>query len=114
MTQTPDRFGTAPPSPGTTLWVYGYEMAVAGHGHRLPAIRGVIARENRAARRSVGKWTARLVLTHHTARVLVVSTRPDLDSGSNRRLEAELTALGVGFSVMVPMKVMQDSAPVDD
>jgi hypothetical protein len=99
-----------PIASGPPLWVYGYHIALLGREPRLAAVRSVIARENRTARHAAGAWTARLVRTRHGTQVLIVSTRPDRDSMSNRRLEAELTCLGFEFLVTGPMKVVAEPA----
>jgi hypothetical protein len=112
MTQTPDFAGAGGTPSSATLWVYGYELTLLGHEHRL-TVRAAIARENRAARRSAGTWTARLIMVQPGAQVLIVSNSPDLDTDRNRRLESDLATLGIEFSVTAPMKVMEEPASGD-
>jgi hypothetical protein len=105
MTQTPDTAGQGAPSSGTTLWVYGYEVRTRDGEHPLRQIRGVITRENRAARSSGRSWTARLILTQRAAQVLVVSASADGARERNRHFEAGLTALGIDLLPLLPMPV---------
>jgi hypothetical protein len=107
MTQTPGSAGGEAPCSGRTLRVYGYEMTIPDGEHPLPEIRGVIARENRAARRSGRNWTARLVVRPRGLQVLVVSSSPDAARERNPRLEAGLTALGVDLVPLLPMPITQ-------
>jgi hypothetical protein len=105
MTQRPDSGGGGPPSSGRTLRLYGYEMTIPAGEHPLRGIRGVITRENRAARRSGRDWTARLIVRPRATQVLVVSAGPDAARESNRHLEAGLTALGVDLVPLLPMPI---------
>lgn len=111
MTQTPVATGAGTPDAGRTLWLYGYEITSPLHEHRAGTIRRIVARENRAAQWSAGDWTARLVLAQQSARVLIVSTRPDLRSERDRHLQAELAGLGVEFTMTVPMPVRTGAEP---
>jgi hypothetical protein len=105
MTQTPDSAGGGAPYSGRTLRVYGYEMTIPDGEHPLRKIRGVITRENRAARRSGRNWTARLVVRPRATQVLVVSASADAARERNPHLEAGLTALGVDLVPMLPMPI---------
>lgn len=100
--------GEVPPSAEKTLWVYGYEMVPPPQDHRMTAIRKLLDRENDEARRNDRTWTARLVTQQQATHVLIVSTSPELDLEINRKLEAELKALGGEFLVSIPMPVKAD------
>lgn len=93
------------PSAGRTLWLYGYEMIVPHHAQTMEAIRGLLDQENDEAKREDRTWTARLVTEPQATHVLIVSTSPEQDREINRKLEAELKALGVEFVLTLPMPV---------
>jgi len=94
-----------------TLWVSGYEMIPPNADHRMAAIRELIDRENDDAERGGRTWTARLVMEKQVTHVLIVSGTPGMDLEINRKLEAELRELGVGFHVTVPMSVGDEAEP---
>lgn len=95
-------------SAAKTLWAYGYEMVPPHPEARMAEIRGVIDRQNDEAAREGRAWTARLV-ARRVIHVLIVSTNPELDVDINRRLEADLTQLGVQYLTTMPMRVNEDT-----
>jgi len=97
--------GEETPSTGRTLWAYGYEMIPPHREELMTAIRGLLDRESSDAKGEARTWTARLITEEQATHVLVVSTSPDMDLEINRKLEAELKALGIEFRVTVPMPV---------
>lgn len=108
--------GEGSPAAGRTLWLYGYEMILPHHAQTMTAIRGLLDRENDEAKREDRTWTARLVTEPQATHVLIVSTSPEQDREINRKLEAELKALGVEYVLTLPMPVRDehdstDSAP---
>lgn len=111
MTKKKRVVGAGKPAAGRTLWVYGYEMIPPRQEERLTAIRGLLDRENLAAKRSARTWSARLVTEQQATHVLIVSTNAELDLEINRKLEAELKALGGEFVLTVPMPVRDDADP---
>lgn len=106
MTDNRRDAGEGTPSPEGTLWVYGYEIVPPQHVQRMMAIRTLLDRENDEARRTARPWSARLVTELQATHVLIVSSSPELDLEANRKLEAELRALGGEFVVTVPMPVI--------
>jgi hypothetical protein len=90
-----------------TLWAYGYELVPSHPQDRIAEIRDLIERQNQDAAKEGRTWNARLV-TRRVTHVMIVSTSPDVDLDHNRRLEAELTGLGVQFLTTVPMRVSDD------
>jgi hypothetical protein len=81
---------------------------VAPHPDGIIAnIRGVLNRQNAEAARDGRTWTARLVTTR-LIHVLVVSASPEQNVDINRRLEADLAALGVQYLMTAPMRVSDD------
>jgi hypothetical protein len=53
------------------------------------------------------------VLERQVTHILVVSDNPVLDSEANRRVEAELRRLKVGFAVTTPLAVRDETAATD-
>jgi hypothetical protein len=84
-------------------------MVPPHHEQRLTAIRGLLDRENLEAKKNARTWSARLVTERQATHVLIVSTSPELDREINRKLEAELKALGGEFVLTVPMPVSDDA-----
>ena len=98
-------------------WAYAYEL-VPQDEERLRSIKAVLARENASAQRGARTWAGRVIQKQQVTHILVVSDGPEQDREINRRLEAELRALNVGFTVTAPMTVSDDapllSAPEPD
>ncbi len=109
MKKTPDAGRSEaplPPAPSpAALWAYAYQIDPPQAAAGMALIRALLDEENGEARRGVRKWSARLVVEPQVTHVLIVSDSPELSHEANRRLEAELKASGVGFSVTVPMLV---------
>jgi hypothetical protein len=103
--------GEETPSPGRTLWAYGYEMVPPHREDLMTEVRGLLDRENGEAKREARTWTGRLVTEQQATHVLIVSTSPELDFEINRKLEAELKALGIEFRVTAPMLVGDRAEP---
>jgi len=103
--------GKETPSTGRALWAYGYEMIPPHREDLMTAIRGLLDQENGEAKREARAWTGRLVTEQQATHVLIVSTSPQLDLEINRKLEAELKALGIEFRVTVPMPVGERAEP---
>lgn len=97
-------------SAGRTLWLYGYEL-VQPDPAQAKAIRDLLDRANDGAQRGDRTWSARLVTEHHATHVLVVSTSPGQDFEINRKLEAELKAMGIEFLLTLPMPVRDETPP---
>ena len=108
MTEDIRDAGKGTPSAEKTLWVYGYEMIPPQHEQQMTAIRELLDLENNEAKRTARTWTARLVTRPQATHVMIVSTSPELDLEINRKLEAELRALGGEFVVTVPMPIRAD------
>ena len=92
------------PAAARTLWAYGYEMVAPHPDDHIAKIRDVLERQNMEAAREGRTWSARLV-ARRVMHVLIVSKGPELDLDINRKLEAELTELGVRYLMTVPMRV---------
>lgn len=75
------------------------------HEQQMTAIRKLLDQENNEAKRNARGWTARLVTRPQATHVMIVSATPELDLEINRKLEAELRALGGEFVITVPMPI---------
>lgn len=104
MKKTSDEGRLSVPAPAG-LWAYTYQMEPPQAESRMALIRALVDEENGEAKRGPLKWTARLVVEPRVTHVLVVSDSPELLHEGNRKLQAELKASGVRFSVTVPMLV---------
>lgn len=93
-------------SPGeASLWTYAYEMRPPHAERLMKVIRALLDHENGAARED-RKWVGRLVLERQVTHLLIVSDNPEMDRDVNRRIEAALKDLEVGYSVTMPMPVL--------
>ena len=104
MTKTPDA-GTPRTRASAALWAYAYQMEPPQTEAGMELVRALLDQENGEARHGAPRWNARLVVERRVTHVLIVSDSPELSHEGNRKLEAELKAAGVDFSVTVPMLV---------
>lgn len=104
MRKTSDEGSSTSPAPAA-LWAYAYRMEPPQTEATMALIRALVDEENGEARHGSRKWSARLVVEPQVTHVLIVSDSPDLLHEGNRKLEAELKASGVLFSVTVPLMV---------
>ncbi|HET9439398.1 MAG TPA: hypothetical protein VFO52_04480 [Longimicrobiales bacterium] len=107
MTKKRQAAADGKPPAARTLWAYGYEMIAQHAEDRMAEIRDLLNRQNAEAARDGRKWTARLV-ARRVMHVMIVSTSPELDLDINRKLETELTALGVQYLTTAPMRVSEE------
>lgn len=96
------------PSP-KTIWTYAYEIVPPQAEERLEAIKTLLDDEHTDARERARTWVGRVVLEQQITHIMVVSDSPAQNREVNRRLEAELTQLNVGFSLTAPMAVVNDA-----
>lgn len=94
-----------------TIWAYSYELHPPQTRSRLRDIRTVLEEEEHAqARSGSGTWRGRLVEERQITHILVLSVSPDQHRDVNVRLEAELGKLEAGFSVTLPVPVVEEPA----
>ena len=93
------------PGPPPKLWAYAYEILPAQPERRLRSIRSLLEQARSDAKHNARTWEARYVLERQITHILVVTDSPDQASEPNRRLEAALMGLRVGFSLTAPMTV---------
>jgi hypothetical protein len=93
------------------VWAYGYEIVPPQTEERLNTIRQLLDSEHSEAKRSARTWRGKVVLEKRVTHILVVSDSAEQNREINQKLEAELKALKVGFSITAAMAVEDDSAP---
>jgi hypothetical protein len=96
--------------PAPTVWTYAYQIVPPQAEGRLGTIKSLLDLEHSDARRGKRTWVGRVVLEEQITHILVVSDSPEQNRDVNRRLEAELKQLNVGFSMTLPMTVTDDPA----
>jgi len=100
-----------PPSAHKTVWAYAYEMVPPQPHDRLLAIKALLDLTHREAKLEARAWKGRLVVEEQITHILVVSDNPAQDTDLNRRLEADLRDLEVGFSITAAMAVPHEQTP---
>jgi hypothetical protein len=89
------------------IWAYTYRISPPQSVTRLRRLRALLLTEQ-APRASAETWEGRLVMEDHVPHILVLSSSPDLTRAVNQRIEAELTRMGAGFTVTVPLAIRTD------
>ena len=98
--------------PSKKIWSYGYAIMPPQPEDRLVAIQALLDHEQADARSKARTWAGRVVLEEKVTHILVVSDSPEQDGEVNRKLEAQLQELNVGFSVTMPMAAGDDANPL--
>lgn len=96
-------------NPSRTIWTYAYQIVPPQAEDRLGAIKTLLDDEQADARVRARTWVGRVVLEQQITHIMVVSDSREQNREVNRRLEAELKQLNVGFSVTAPMAVLVDA-----
>lgn len=94
------------------VWAYGYEIIPPQSEERLSTIKKLLAAEHGEAKRDARAWRGRVVLEEKVTHILVVSDSAEQDRDINRKLEAELKALNVGFSRTASLEVEDGATPL--
>lgn len=81
------------------LWAYAYEFMRPQPEDRMGAVQGLLDREEAEARKDARSWGSRFVTEEQVTHILIVSDSPRQDQEANRRLEADLGELEVGFFI---------------
>ena len=95
--------------PFKTIWTYGYQIVPPQAEDRLRTVTTLLDHENSAAQRGERTWSGRVILEQQITHILVVTDSPEQNREVNRKLEAELNELNVGFSITAPM-ALEDEA----
>lgn len=101
----------APPGGTKPSWAYAYQIVPPQPADRLRAIRTLLAKERERATSGERTWEGRLVMEQQATHILVVSDSPEQSLEANKRLEAALAGLEVGFALTAPMAVSDDPDP---
>lgn len=97
--------------PPKTRWAYGYKIVPPQSEDRLETIKTLLEDEHAEAKRRDRTWAGRVVLEEQVTHIMVVSDTPAQNREVNRRLEAALTSLKVGYTLTVPLAIAADGAP---
>jgi len=95
--------------PAQTIWAYSYEFIPPQPEVRLRAVKALLDQEHLEATGGARKWEGRLLVAHEVTHILVVSDSPDQDRDVNRRLSAALRSLDAGYSMTVPLAVLDET-----
>lgn len=87
------------------IWAYTYRISPPQAAMRLRRLRALLSEEHAKLADTRDTWEGRLVIEDRVAHILVLSNSPDLTRDSNRRIEAELSRMGAGFTVTVPLAI---------
>jgi hypothetical protein len=101
-----------PPTP-STVWAYAYQILPPQPERLLDSLMTLLDRERTEAQLFARTWQGRFVLERQVTHILVVSDNPELDIEANRRMEAELLRLNVGFALTAPLAVRDEVAVID-
>lgn len=96
-------------SPRTT-WAYAYQIVPPQTKSQLRAVSALLDQEHSAAKNGSRTWAGRLILGARMTRILIVSDNLEQSRKVNRRLEAELKHLEVGFSITAPVALPSNAA----
>lgn len=100
---------TKPTPPAKTIWAYAYQILPPQGAERLSAITPLLDHAHREAHRDARTWTGRVIVEEQVTHILIVSDSPEQNHEVNQRLEAKLHELNTGFSITVPVAVVDDS-----
>lgn len=101
-----------PTGPGKkSVWAYAYQIEPPRTPDRLDSVGAILKREQRDAGAGSRTWQGRLVSEEHVTHILIVSDSPAQDLEVNRRLEAALRAMDLGFTLTAPMPVEEEPLP---
>ena len=94
--------------PPKTIWAYAYQILPPQGAKRLHGIKTLLDQAHTEAQGGARKWTGRLVVEEQITHILIVSDSPEQNHEVNRRLEAKLQELNAGFSITVPVAVVDE------
>jgi hypothetical protein len=95
-----------------TVWAYAYQIVPPQPAARLHSIKTLLDHAHTEAQRDARTWTGRVVVEDQITHILIVSDSPEQNHEVNQRLEAKLQELNAGFSLTVPIAVVDDAAVV--
>ncbi len=91
-----------------TVWAYAYQILPPQPAARLHVIRTLLDHAHTEAQRGERTWSGRVVVEDQITHILIVSDSPEQNHEANRRLEAKLQELNAGFSITVPIAVVDE------
>jgi hypothetical protein len=97
--------------PRKALWAYAYDIVPAQAEDGLDTIQRLLDEEHDDALRGKRTWAGRIVFDPQMTHILIVSDDPQQGREVNRKLEAEMMTLKMGFALTVPLSVPDDRPP---
>jgi hypothetical protein len=93
-----------------TIWAYAYQIMPPQGAKHLHPIKTLLDHAHKEAQRGARTWTGRVVVEEQVTHILIVSDSPEQNHEVNRQLEAKLQELKAGFSITVPIAVVDEVA----
>lgn len=93
-----------------TIWAYAYQIVPPQPAARLHSLKALLDHAHTEAQRDARTWTSRVVVEDQITHILIVSDSPEQNHEANLRLEAKLQELNAGFSITVPIAVVDEPA----
>src|SRR5687767_3509385 len=87
------------------IWTYAYQIEPPQPEELLGGIKTLLDDEHADAQRGKRTWAGRVVLEEKVTHIMVVSDNAQQNHEVNRRLEAALKELKVGYSLTIPLAV---------
>jgi hypothetical protein len=94
-----------PPPVQGPMWAHSYALAPTLARESIRSIKVLLDRAHADAARADRRLSGRFVVEQRVSHILVVSDSPELDETLHLELISELTRLGAGFTVTLPMIV---------
>ena len=92
-----------------TVWAYAYQILPPQPAARLHSIKSLLDHAHTEAQRDARTWTGRVVVEDQVTHILIVSDSAEQNHDVDRRLQAKLQELNAGFSMTVPIAVVDEA-----
>jgi hypothetical protein len=95
-------------APTKKIWTYAYQIEPPQSEDVLGGIKTLLDHEHADAQAGKRTWAGRVITEEKVTHIMVVSDNPQQDHEVNRRLEAALKELKVGYSLTIPLALPAD------
>jgi hypothetical protein len=92
-----------------TVWAYAYQILPPQPAARLHSIKSLLDHAHTEAQRDARTWTGRVVVEDQVTHILIVSDSAEQNHDVDRRIQAKLQELNAGFSMTVPIAVVDEA-----
>jgi hypothetical protein len=92
-----------------TVWAYAYQILPPQPAARLHSIKSLLDHAHAEAQRDARTWTGRVVVEDQVTHILIVSDSAEQNHDVDRRIQAKLQELNAGFSMTVPIAVVDEA-----